>query len=291
MAIFSTLCFSVVTPVAKAAIGLGLDSTGILAVRLVMTTALLGGTILATRPGLARMDRRGLLACVGAGLLNGIGMGTYFLSLTRIDSSVAAMIFALNPIVLLGLLALGGEKFTYRNGVRAALGVAGVYLLIGPGGRTDWLGAALAFVSVVTVPVQLILVQRFLQDYDPRSATLYIVGTMTVVAAGWWRLMGAGWQAPGWQGWLMIVVMAVVGTYLARLAMFVAIQVIGSTQTGLLAPVETLMTVIWSVMFLSERLSTVQWAGGGLILLSTLLAVKRLQRVRWPSRVEQKPNL
>ena len=39
--------------------------------------------------------------------------------------------------LVLGLLVLRGERFTYRQYVRLGLALAGVYLLIGPSGRVD----------------------------------------------------------------------------------------------------------------------------------------------------------
>jgi len=84
-------------------------------------------------------------------------------------------------------------------------------------------------------------------------------------------------------GWLGLVVLGVVSTYAARLILFAAIRHIGTAQLALLTPLETLLTVIWSLLFLGERLTLPQWLGGGLILVSGLLAVRRLSRVRPPA--------
>jgi len=156
-----------------------------------------------------------------------------------------------------------------------------VYLLIGPGGQVDWVGVLLAFGAVLTAPIQLLLMQWYLQDADPMAVTFYMVTMMAVVAGGWWLVQGAEWHDPGWQGWLLVGTLAVVSTYLSRLAMFVAVRGIGGGQVSLLAPFETLLTVIWSALFLSERLTAWQWAGGSLILVSALLAARRMLRVRW----------
>jgi drug/metabolite transporter (DMT)-like permease len=40
-----------------------------------------------------------------------------------------------------------------------------------------------------------------------------------------------------------------------------------------------LLSVLWSVLFLQERLSTWQWIGGFFILASAILAARRLSRV------------
>jgi drug/metabolite transporter (DMT)-like permease len=66
--------------------------------------------------------------------------------------------------------------------------------------------------------------------------------------------------------------------------MFAAIRSLGSGQLALLAPTETLLTVIWSMIFLQERLTAWQWLGGLLILTSALLAIARLNRARWRPR-------
>jgi drug/metabolite transporter (DMT)-like permease len=81
------------------------------------------------------------------------------------------------------------------------------------------------------------------------------------------------------------LILAFVSTYLSRLLVFAAIGRIGGGQMAMLSPVETLMAVLWSSLFLSERLSPVQWIGGFFILTSAVLAIQRLSiarlRPRW----------
>ncbi len=141
------------------------------------------------------------------------------------------------------------------------------------------IGSRAAVVAVFAVPFQLVILQWFLQRHHTRTVTLYTVGTMAVVAAGWWLVSGAGWQSPGWRGWALIFLLAFVSTYLARILTFMAVRRIGSGQVGLLAPVDTLLTVVWSFLFLGERLTAMQSVGGALILLSASLAIQRLGRV------------
>ncbi len=281
IALGSTIAFSFATPLARAAILLGITPSALLAIRLTMTTLLLFGTILFGNAARLRIDRRGLGLCILAGVANGVGMLAYFSSLTRISSSIASVIFSLSPLVVLALLAMRGEKFTARNTARLALGLGGVYLLIGPGGNVDFTGVLLALAAVFTVPFQIVIMQWFLGGYDARTVTLYMVGTMMVIATGAWLVEGAEWRDPGWQGWVLMIALAVVSTYLARLMLFISVRKIGGGQTGLLAPLETLFTVIWSILFLNERLTPVQWMGSSLIVVSAALAVERLWRVRW----------
>jgi drug/metabolite transporter (DMT)-like permease len=95
---------------------------------------------------------------------------------------------------------------------------------------------------------------------------------MTGVIAIWWWVQGAIWRTPDLQGWLIVGVLAVVSTYLARLALYGALRRVGSGQIALLWPLQTLLIIVLSVIFLHERLTPVQWGGGVLILASALLA-------------------
>lgn len=279
-ALTASLAFSTVTPIGKAVIAEGVPPSAIIVVRLAITTALLGLTLALTKPARLRVNARTLLVSAAVGLSNGVGMLSYFASLRTIDSSIASMIFSLSPLMTLVLLALRGEPFTYRQTVRLALGLGGVYLLIGPGGQVDPGGALLAAVSIITVPVQLVFIQWFLPEGDPQASSFYMLGCMLTTALAGWLWEGAPWQTPGVAGWAAILAITLVGTYFGRLAMFVAVQRLGGGQMGLLAPFETLLTVAWSVLFLRERLTPIQWLGGGLVLVSALLAVQRLGRVR-----------
>lgn len=284
LAISSTIAFSLVTPLGKIALNLGVHPTTLLVLRFGIAIILLFASIGLMAPAKLRIDRKGFLIAGAAGLVNGLGAVAFFWSLTRLDASVATMIYSLYPLLVLGLLALRGEKLTYRHLIRLALGLTGVYLLIGPGGQVDWLGALVILLSICGVATELVLIQWFLQPYDARTITLYVLTGMFLSMLGMWLWQDVGWQNPIWQAWLVLIFIAVMGTFLPWVAMFTSIRHIGSGQLVLLGPLETLLTVIWAFIFLSESFSFWQTIGGVLILISALLAVQRLKRVRWRFR-------
>jgi drug/metabolite transporter (DMT)-like permease len=166
-----------------------------------------------------------------------------------------------------------------------AVALAGVYLLVGGGGQADAAGLLLLAGAVVASSVQTVVIQWYLQEYDGLTITFYMVAGMAVSAVGWWVVQGARWTAPTGPAWLGIAVLAVVSTYLARVAMFAAIKRLGSSQVALMVPLETMLTVAWSAIFLGERFNWTQVVGSGLIMVSAALAIERLGRVvRWPPR-------
>lgn len=286
LALFATLAFSFAPPVARFAILDGFDSTTLLLMRMIIATTMFGVTLGVTAPSKLRIERRGLGAATVVGAVNAAGMVIFFMSLSYLESSLASMILALSPPMVLSLLALRGERLTRRHLVRLALAMVGVYLLVGPSGQVNVVGAALALVATFLFSLQMALTQWTLVAYPTRTIAFYVTASMTFFVAAWWLIQGANWAAPGPAGWFAVIVLAVVSTYIARLSYFAAMGQLGGAQVALLGPLETLLSVTWSILFLHERLAPAQFIGGGLILFSALLAVQRLGRVnlRLPRR-------
>lgn len=286
LALFATLAFSVAPPVARFAILDGFDSTTLLLMRMGIATVMLGGTLGITAPGKLRIERRGLGATALIGAVNATGMIIFFASLIHLEASLASMMLTLSPPIVLSLLALRGERLTQRHLMRLGLAMIGVYLLVGPSGEVNWVGVALALLATFLFSLQVALTQWMLAAYPTRTSAFYVTASMTLCVVGWWLVRGAQWAAPGASGWFAVMVLAVVSTYIARLSYFAAMGRLGGAQVALLGPLETLLSVAWSILFLHERLAPLQIAGGVLILLSALLAVQRLGRVnlRLPRR-------
>jgi len=286
LALASTVAFSFAPPVARAAIVGGMDSDQLLMLRMVIATSLFGVTSIVTARASLRMPRAAIGWAVAAGMVNSAGMILFFLSLNYLEASLGAMIIALSPPLVLSLLALRGERLTRRHLVRLGLALAGVYLLISPSGAVHWAGAAMALVATLFFSLQMAMVQWTLVGYPVRGVVFYVTSSMTVFVVLWWLAQGAVWVEPDLYGWLDVLVLAVLSTYIARLGYYGAIGLIGSGQLALLGPLETMLSVIWSVLFLGERLQAWQVIGGVLILASAVLAIERLGRVnlRLPRR-------
>jgi drug/metabolite transporter (DMT)-like permease len=262
-----------------------MDPVTFLMLRMSSATLLLAGTlVLLNRPRL-RIDRRGFFLATGTGLVNGIGFLSYFKALAIIEASVGAMIFSLSPLAVLGLLALRGEPLSRRHWIRLALGLGGVYLLIGPNGQVDVAGAFMVILAVITFAIYLVLSQWFLKDYHPQTVTFYVILGITISSLGGWLLEGGQWRTPNRQEWAAVIVLAMVSTYLARLTLFGAVRLLGSGQIAMLAPLDTLLSIFWALVILGERLAPIQLVGGAAILASMLLAIQRLQKTprqpRW----------
>ncbi|HRA64567.1 MAG TPA: DMT family transporter [Caldilinea sp.] len=286
MAIFATVAFSVAPPIVRFAIVGGFDSTTLLLARMLLATTMFSITLAATDRQKLRLPLPGLAASALVGIVNASGMIFFFLALGYLEASLGSMILALSPPIVLSLLALRGERLTRRHLVRLGLAMIGVYLLVGPSGQVNVVGLALALTATFFFSLQTALTQWTLVAYPTRTVAFYVTASMTLFVAGYWLVRGAPWTPPDLSGWVAVLVLAVVSTFLARLAYFAAMGSIGGAQVSLLGPLETLLSVTWSILFLHERLAPAQLFGGVLILASALLAVQRLGRVnlRFPRR-------
>jgi drug/metabolite transporter (DMT)-like permease len=281
MAIAATLSFSFAPSLNKVGIALGVNPSTLLVVRMWLATLLLVGSIRIKRAESLKLDRRGLAFSCLAGILHGVAMLCFNWSLTRISASVATMCFSVHPSVALVLLATRGERLTRRRMTRLALGIGGTYLLIGPGGQVEFTGLILVFAAVLAFSLFLVISQWFLAPYDLLLITMYTVGMMAITATAVWLVQGVEWHPLGWRSWLVILCLALVVSFLGQTLYLGAIKRIGSGQVALLMPVETLLAIIWSVLLLKEKLTVLQWLGGALILLSTLLVRRRSSSRRW----------
>ena len=284
LALFASFAFSFAAPIARGVILAGVDSTTLLVLRLWLAMAFFGLTIVVMDRRLFRVSQQTLLVTLVAGATNGVGMMFFFWALERVDASIASMVISLIPLVVLSLLALRGERFTYRHLIRLALGVGGVYLLIGPGGTVDPHGVLLLVVAIFCFSCQIVLLQWYLKGQDFRSVSFYIALGMALVIGLYWLMQGVAWQSPPRQSWLLIGALAFLSTFLARLTFVSAVDRIGGGQMTLLTPMETLLTVCWSLIFLHERFTPLQWVGSTLVLSSALLAVQRLHLAKWRPR-------
>ena len=284
IALTASTFFSIATPLSRGALTAGVGANEMLVTRMTLATLFMGITIAVMNPRLLRADKRCILIASGAGTLNGVGMLLYFWGLERLSSSMTSMLIALSPVYVLSFLALRGERVTYRHAVRIGLALFGVYLLIGPGGNVDAIGVMWIMVSMVCFALQLSMLQWYLLEYDARPVTFYVLLAMTVCVVAMWGLEGGTWQPLGMRGWATAIILAFVSTYLSRLLIFAAVSRIGGGQMAMLSPVETLLSVLWSFLFLDERLLPIQWVGGVFILTSAILAIQRLSIARFRPR-------
>jgi drug/metabolite transporter (DMT)-like permease len=262
--------------IAPALIKVGLtsavDPMALLALRMVSATLVFWPIAILFWPDKLRIDRKGLVRCTAVAMANTTSLSCFYLALTRIDASIGLMVFSLYPLAAVLMLAVRGEPITRRTVVRLGLATLGVYLLLGFSGQIDLLGVLLALGAAVGYALHFNLIQWHLGGYPSQTVALYTITTMGILTTVIRLLQWSPWQPLSLLGWGTILGTGLISTVLARLALFAGIHRLGSGQVAMLGPVETFLSVFWTFLFLGERLSIIQWAGGFLIIFSATLA-------------------
>jgi len=239
---------------------------GTFAVALVMRRAF-------TLPAQARWPMIG----VTAGSLT-IAFG-YMGAVFFIPVSLAALIFYLFPILILGVTAVVARRLPSLATMAAfAAAFAGLALALGSSLDTlDWRGLALAFAAAVGGTIFLITAARASRRMDAVVLTFYtqLIGLPIVTAA--MLSMGGPVMPTTDIGWLGLTVAA--GAYIVGVILqMVAVRLADPAPVSMVSNLEPLVTLVIAAAILGERLSTIQYLGCALVLAAVMVAAREAMR-------------
>jgi len=171
------------------------------------------------------------------------------------------------------------EHLTLRFWIAAFVSFAGVALVaLGSGGRlsADLKGDALALSGAFTWAAYSVAIAPLMRRYSPfrLSAVLLVSVTVALAAAGSGQLAGQSFQLGSlvWIGFAFAVIGPLVIT---NLLWFTAIDRVGPARASLFANLQPFLAAIIALLLLSERITTVQVAGGLAIGGGIVLASRR----------------
>ncbi|MGD8331605.1 MAG: DMT family transporter [Acidobacteriota bacterium] len=271
LVLFASVCLSTVPSVVRLGLQHGAEPLQLLAPRMMLGATLLWLWLAATRPHRLRIDRRGLRSTALAGGLNALSLLCFYLGLRRVGASVAILVFSTYPAMLLLMLHLRGESVNRRDLLRLALALGGVALVADPGRAVDPIGVAYVLGCAALYSAYMLIIHERLVLYPASTSAAWIV---TFLAAGSLLMRPLAAPAPPLDatGWGVVLWSGVVGTAITRVSTIEGVRLLGSGQTALLLPVETVMTLTWAALLLGERIDPLQMLGAALVLTSVLLA-------------------
>jgi drug/metabolite transporter (DMT)-like permease len=249
--------------------------------RFLLAGALLALIVVLTERSL-RVSRRELLssAVVGISLL-ALGVGGVTLAETRIDSSTAAMIAGSVPLQVIVLRTLARERVALATRLSVLAGLAGLALLVLPGGEgsSSAVGLALALGASVSWSLGSFFGHRLPLPRDGFVATTWEMLSagaallLLGVAAGELGTMdAAGFSLESIAAWLYLAVFgSLVGfTAYAWLLRNAPISKVVTHQY-----VNPLVAIILGAALLDEQLTLATGLGAALIIGSVFVAVRR----------------
>ena len=283
LGLFSVASYSLNTPLSRAIMLEGMSPVTLLLLRFTLAGAVFSlvmrfSGLARAKEGQLQMDRGGFFLALFGGIMNGASAVSYYYGVMRIDASMAAMIgAAVYSVTALAIGSFVNNRLTPHTFLRLVLGLLGLFFLIGPaGGNINLFGAGLIVLASFIYGAYLVFIQKYLGDYNTSAVSeLSIWGVVITIASFWLLFDGGAIQVSSAAGWVTIVVQAIVVTICGRFAMMIAIKKMGSGEYALLSPMETLLAVLWSILFLSETLSQGQMIGASLVLGGLLISGER----------------
>lgn len=255
----------------KRAMMLGISPLTVVAIRTILATFLLLFIILIFKRQYLYIYPAGLLGCLLAGWINGLGSLFYYSAIGRIGAGLGQLLYSLYPIFVVIWLMLDRQTPTRLTIVRIGLAVPAVILLVQTNGTTiSPIGVIQMLIASILYALHIPINQRVLYDMPPPTVTLYTLLAMSAITLPVLFFGGTGGLTNLDAGFWPLAGLTVV-TFLSRLTLFMGVKNIGGMQTALLGLGELLITMVMAHFWLGERLSHLQWIGAAFLGISLVM--------------------
>jgi len=213
----------------------------------------------------------GLLGCLMAGAVNGIGSIFYYVGLSKLNASVAQMLYSLYPFFVAIWLQLDRQHNSRLTGFRIVIAIFSVFLLTRVDtGNIDVWGLIFMLISAALYALHLPINQRVLYDIPAPTVAMYTLLAMSLIVVPVYLIFDRSLPT-GDAPWLPVLGLTAV-TFISRLLIFLGVKHIGGMQTALLGLGELLVAISFSHLLLGESLTSLQWLGTAGLATSLLLA-------------------
>lgn len=222
----------------------------------------------------------GLLGCLMAGWINGLGSLFFYSALGRIDAGIGQLLYSLYPLFLAFWLALDNQHPTRLTWIRLSLAAPALLLLVQVhnGEQVDLIGVGEMLVAAALYALHLPINQRVLFDMPAPTVTLYTLIAMSAIVVPTFLFSGnvqapqAAAMAPNFAAGVGRYGLPLAGltlvTFFSRLTLFLGVKHLGGMQTAILGLGELLVTLLFARLMLGETFSTGQWIGAALLTVS-----------------------
>lgn len=202
----------------------------------------------------------GLLGCILAGGINGVGSIFYYVGLSKLNASVAQMLYALYPFFVAFWLRLDHQPISHLTIIRIIIAGISAYLLSWAGaGTINLLGVIFMLIAAAFYAFHIPINQRVLYDVPAPTVTLYTLISMSVVVIVVYLVFDRSLPTNDTPWWPVLALTAV--TFASRLSLFTGVKHIGGMQTALIGFGELVVAVFFSHLLLGESLTILQWVG------------------------------
>lgn len=205
----------------------------------------------------------------------------YVYALDLAQASTVALVFGTLPILISLISQISGvEELRPRHWAASAISFGGVALVSIGAGRTltgSLGGMLLALITVTSFAVYSVGIVPVMTRNTPLvvTAVTTLVGAVLLAAASAPALAHQDWSNPGPLAWTSLVYSALPSIVLGNILWFTAVSRVGPGRASLFTNLQPFLAAIFAVLVLSERLGTLQLAGGAVIGAGLLIGRRR----------------
>ncbi len=280
--VVSGICFGFLGYFGRQAFAQGLIPGELLSLRFLTSAVILFVFFLArfalVRRWSLQVSRRELLNCLGLGVFGyAVFSSCFFMALHYISASLTVLLLYLYPcFVAVASHFILGERLLLKDVYALVLSTVGLLLVVGSEYQvTSITGIALGLGSALVYAAYILYSRKTLQQTSAWASVFYIqLGAGGVLAIINFNDISRVTEIYA-QSWALLLWIAVLCTLIAMALFLSGLRKLRSTEVSILSNTEPLTGLVVAALLLGERLSTLQYLGGVLIIAGLcLLAMK-----------------
>jgi drug/metabolite transporter (DMT)-like permease len=270
------------------------------ALRLIIASSVMIATMAVTRRGrwnpanvfytAEPVTRRDWIALAGLGFVGHCIYQYLFVGgVARTSVTNSSLLLAASPVLITILsvalyrLGGGGERVTAMHWAGTLLSLAGIYIVVGSGGKTagqSLIGDVMMGGAVLCWSVYTIAARPLMERHSPVGVTALsmAIGTIFYVPLALPAMMRAPWTTLTFHTWIALFYSAVLSICVAYLIWYVGVRELGTARTAVYSNLMPVVAMVTAAIWLHEPVGPGKIAGAALV-----LAGVALTRVRRPA--------
>jgi drug/metabolite transporter (DMT)-like permease len=284
--ILAAACWGLATVISKGVLGYFPPLT-LLVIQLTVSASFLWAIVAGQRRHVPISKRNFQLGLIGV-LNPGLAYTFSLIGLTLTTASMSTLIWAAEPILILGLAWLIlCERLTRPLIAFSVVAIIGVFLVAGidldAGRHASVLGNVLTLIGVGCCALYTVLTRRVVANADPivlvaLQQTFALAWALMIWPIEWSRGELANLTAVSLPVWLLAVASGIIYYGLAFWFYITGLKRASASLAGLFLNLIPIFGVGGAYLFLGERLTIVQWLGA-ILILTAVVGALRLGRV------------
>lgn len=235
--------------------------------------------VLVRAKGLALPPARQSIPLLLLGAITYFGQSFLYFSALQYASppTVALLLYTYPALVMAGSAVFLKERITRTKVLSLVLALIGAFVIVGTGFAAEPVGIGLAVLAALCYASYILLSSRVsVEGAAMQSSALIMLGaTASYVVVGF----ALGFEPPREaSGWAAVALVAVVSTVVAFWSFLAGMELTGPTTAALVSTLEPVVTVLASIVLLSERLTMGTVLGGCLVVAALLVTAVPLER-------------